>query len=110
MLRIQKPVQELHFIKNPRDELRSIYANLFLNNFALSLFNVFIIIFLLELNYSIYVVSLFMIEVYLFWFLFAIPTTKLVSRWGKKKMIIISTPLSLLQIFLIYNLESFPIL
>ena len=103
-------IQELHFLSNPKTELRELYANLFLNKFALSLFNIFVAIFLIDLGFSIKDVLVFMIEFYAFWLLITLPTARLISKLGKKKVIGVSSILSLVVLFGMYLLEHYKLL
>ncbi len=99
--------QWLHYLHgiHIKGELKELYLNLAIRNFALSLIAVFIPIYLLNLGYLLNQVILYQLVYFAVAGIFAIPTAFLSSKYGFKHIVVISIPLMLLQMVLLFSLE-----
>lgn len=94
-----------HFLRNR--ELNEIYASVAIRSFALSMISVFIPIYLLNLGYPLRVVFIFFAVVTGVHALFAIPASRISSRYGFKHSIFFSVPLLILFFIMLFTLELY---
>lgn len=88
------------------EELREIYANLALKNFAISMISVFIPVYLYKLNYSLNSIFLFIFFFYLSEIILSPLISYISSRIGLKHAIMYSIPFMILYFFLLLSLED----
>jgi len=102
---MHKPHHILHFLKNR--ELNELYMSIALRSFALSMISIFIPIYLLKLNYSLFSVLVFYIVLNSAHALFVIPAAKISSRFGFKHSIFFSIPVLIIFYLSLYTLEQY---
>ncbi len=96
-------VSVLHFLKNR--ELDELYATVAIRSFALAMINIFVPIYLLELNYTLQDVFIFYTVLSATHALFAIPAARISSKFGFKHAIFFSTLFIVPFYVLLYSLE-----
>jgi len=89
-----------------KDKLSFIYTHLILQSFALSLIGVFIPIFLYTIGFDLRKIILFILVQWIFFGGFSPVYARIVSKIGLKEVIIIRTPLLILNLFLLYILPG----
>jgi len=94
-----------HFLKNR--ELNELYISIAIRAFAVSLIGVFIPIYFYQQGYSFFSIFLFYAIWSLTHMLFSIPSTKISSKLGLKRSILLSIPFLILFFFFLYTLENF---
>ena len=95
-------------IKNfysPKEELGSVYRNIALRNFALSMVAIFVPIYLIELGYTVSTVLALFLVIFLTSIVLAPFVTKIISHVGVKHTISISLPFLLLNLLGFYLLQ-----
>ena len=95
----------LKFLANR--ELDELYISIALRHFGLSMISIFVPIYLIKLDYSLFSVFLFLGLSNLVHALCVIPAAKVASRFGCKHTILFSIPVTILFFFMLYNLEVY---
>ncbi len=95
----------LKFLANR--ELDELYISIALRYFGLSMISIFVPIYLIKLDYSLFSVLLFLGLSNLVHALFVIPAAKVASRFGCKHTILFSIPVTILFFFMLYSLEAY---
>ena len=93
----------LHFLRNR--ELNELYASIAIRSFALSMINIFIPIYLLNLDYSLKQVLIFFVFLTGTHAVTSIHAGKISSKFGFKHAILFSVPLLLIFYLMLYSLE-----
>ncbi|MFC1753847.1 MFS transporter [Thermoproteota archaeon] len=94
-----------HFFNNR--ELNELYISMAIRIFALSLINIFVPIYLLQIGYSLKSVLIFY-AVFNFAHAFSVlPASKLAAKFGFKHAILFSVPLLIIVYLALYSIETF---
>lgn len=94
-----------NFLRNR--ELNELYISIAIRNFAISMINIFIPIYLLKLGYSLAAVLIFIALNKLFHSLFTLPAAKISAKYGFKHSMLYSVPLLIIFYLLLYTLETY---